>query len=142
MDITAAVTVLAALLSTFISALAIQAHWTAGQKRIASGIVALVLGALATIATNQVDGVPADWVSQIGKWLIVAATVASLAQGAYSQFKGLLDSLSQATTITPAADTEDVAADDGQDGTTEGTAGLPDTSSDASTDPAPSTEDA
>lgn len=100
MNVTAAVAVLAALLSTIITAIANQAHWPPERKRLVSGVVALVLGGLASIASNQLgDWVPASWSAAVGQWLILAGGVAFLAQGAFAQFKDTLTQLENATTI-------------------------------------------
>lgn len=107
MNVTAAVAVLAALLSTIITAIANQAHWAPERKRLVSGVVALILGGLASIASNQVgDWVPASWSAAVGQWLIMAGGVAILAQGAFAQFKDTLTQLENATTIPVAVPSE------------------------------------
>ena len=115
MTITAAAAVIAALLSTLLTALASQAHWDATTKRIVSGVFALVLGTAVAIASNQIAGVPDGWASAVARWLVVVGGVAAGAQAFFAQFKGILSAIEGATTITPALtdedDAEDVAAD-------------------------------
>ncbi len=100
MTITAAAALVAALLSTIITAIAVQAHWTPTQKRVASGVVSLLLAGMVALASDQLgEWVPRDWVAWAAKWLIIAGGVAAWAQGLYAQFKGILSKLEDATTI-------------------------------------------
>lgn len=112
MTITAAAALIAALLSTIITAIAVQAHWTPTRKRVVSGVVSLILAAAVALASDQLgEWVPRDWVAWAAKWLIIAGGVAAWAQGMYAQFKGILSKLEDATTIPPADSPAEIPAD-------------------------------
>jgi len=125
MTITAAATLIAAVLSTIITALWNQTHWPAETKRIVSGIVALVLGIAVALASNQIIGIPPDWVAGIARYLLILGGVAATAQALLSQFRGILGKLESATTSTPADDGTRYTDDETEPASTEGTAGLP-----------------
>ncbi len=116
MTITAAAALVAALLSTIITALAVQAHWTPTQKRVVSGVVSLALAAMVALASDQLgEWVPRDWVAGAAKWLIIAGGIAAWAQGLYAQFKGILSKLEDVTSFPPPAGDEvppELPADD------------------------------
>lgn len=116
MNATVAATAIAAVLSTIITALWAQTHWSAQAKRATSGVVAIILGTAIAIATNQIAGVPEEWSAAVTRWLVIVGTIAVGAQGLYLQFKGVLSKLEDATTTAPA----DTAPAD-----VEGTEGLP-----------------
>lgn len=136
MTILAAATVLAAVLSTIITALWTQSHWSADSKRITSGVVAAVLGIAVAIASNQIVGVPDTWGAVVARWLLILGGVAAGAQAFFAQFKGILSKFEDLTTLFPSttddADagsapvlTDDTPADTESDAVAEDTSGVP-----------------
>lgn len=109
MDITttAAITVLAGLASTILTAVVKNPAWDTGKKRAASLAVAAGLGLIAAITTRAITP-PADanwpWWQAVTNWLTwvvsVLAVVVTVSQGVYQQLKTPLDGLSKATSPT------------------------------------------
>ena len=111
MTTTAAIAVLAGLLSTVITALAKHPSWSTERKRTLSLIVSAVLGLISAIITRAITppaGADWPWWETAVSWLtwivIVTAIVISLSDGIYGKLKGPLDALSEATSseIVPA----------------------------------------
>ena len=102
MELTAAIAVIAALLTNLLTAVSAQPSWTAARKRIVSGAIAVVLGVIVAVATGQIDGVPDDIVARSSRILITVAIIITISQGLYRQFKGSLTALEQRTAIEPA----------------------------------------
>lgn len=117
MELTAAIAIIVAAIAPFITALFTRPNMSASTKRLIAGGVAVALGAVVAIATGKVSGVPAEWIASLTWLLVTAAIVVSLAQGFYRAFQGTVKTVE--ITTSPAA------ADDSQDGTTEGTEGAP-----------------
>jgi len=124
MTIVAAAALIAAVLSTIITALWNQTHWPAETKRVVSGVVALILGIAVAIGSNQIVGIPADWVDGTARYLLILGGVAATAQALFSQFKDILGKLESATTLAPADDGTRYADGETEPAPTEGTAGL------------------
>jgi len=102
MTITLAAAAIAALFSTLITALWNQTHWSATAKRTTSGVVALVLGIAVALASNQIIGIPPDWIQFTARWILILGGVAVGAQGFYLQFQGFFKKITDATSLTPA----------------------------------------
>jgi hypothetical protein len=112
MTITASAAVIAALFSTILTAIANQAHWDASRKRLVAGGFAILLGTAVAIASNQFgEAVPQTWADGAAKWIVIVGGVAAAAQAFFSQFKGILSAIEDATTLTPA--NTDAATDAG-----------------------------
>lgn len=109
MELTAAITVIAAALTTVLTALWARPDMPASRKRLISGSIAVTLGAVVAVATGQIPEVPADVVYWLGRALVIIAIVIAGAQALYAQFKGSLTRLEQATSLEPGSSTDDPA---------------------------------
>lgn len=101
MELTAAIAVIAALLTTVLTALWARPDMPANHKRLISGSIATVLGAIVAIATGQIPEVPADVAYWLGRILVICAIVIAGAQTLYAQFKGSLTKLEEGTSPNP-----------------------------------------
>jgi SNF family Na+-dependent transporter len=102
MELTAAVTILVAVVAPFVIAVITRPTWTPDQKRNTAIIVAVVLGVIVAVATGRVEQIPATVTSWLAQGIIVVGVVVSLAQGFYQALKGTLTKVEAATSPTPA----------------------------------------
>ena len=97
MTLAIAISLIAAALAPFVTAIFIHPNLTATQKRLAAGLIAAVLGALVAVATGLITGVPQgiiDWLA----WAILSiGIVISLGNGFYNAWKGSVDQLAAKT---------------------------------------------
>lgn len=97
MEITAAITIVTAVVAPYLIALLVRPNWTAEKKRNISLAVCGVLGVIVAIATGQIEGIPdtvKSWVSQL---VIIVGVVVSLSQGFYKALKTSVDVVEVAT---------------------------------------------
>lgn len=96
MELTAAISVIGAVLVPFIVAVITRPEWTAERKRGWTIGVCVVIGALVGIATGQVETHPT--VQSVTTQLLVAVgVITSLSQGFYLALKQPVDALNAAT---------------------------------------------
>lgn len=102
MTITAAAAAIAAVLSTLLTAFAIQAHWTASTKRIVSTVVDGLIAIAVLVATNSLGvDLPKDWVDATARAIVAVGIVAFGAEAVFQRFRGAFTAIENATTWTP-----------------------------------------
>lgn len=104
MEFMAAIAVIVAVLSPFITALFTKPHMSDNRKRLIAGSVSVVLGLLVALGSGQIVGVPQevqDWVIRV---IVVVGIVVSLAQGFYKQFRPAVKSFEAKTTKSRSED--------------------------------------
>lgn len=98
MEFMAAIAVIVAVLSPFITALFTKPNMSDNRKRLIAGSVSVVLGLLVALGSGQIVGVPQevqDWVIRV---IVVVGIVVSLAQGFYKQLRPAVKSFEAKTT--------------------------------------------
>lgn len=97
MEFMAAIAVIVAVLSPFITALFTKPHMSDNRKRLIAGSVSVVLGLLVALGSGQIIGVPQDVQDWVVRVIVVVGIVVSLAQGFYGQFKSAVKSVETKT---------------------------------------------
>ncbi len=93
-----------------------QPSWSPQAKKLATIIVAGVVGAVYAIAAGLIAEVPDAWSQIVTRLIVVAAIILVCGQAVYQFLKSPLTKIESATAITPAlttaeGDAEDVSAD-------------------------------
>ena len=86
MEFMAAIAVIVAVSSPFITALFTKPYMSETRKHIIAGSVSIVLGLIVALGSGQIVGVPQDVQDWVIRVIVVVGIVVSLAQGFYKQF--------------------------------------------------------